>query len=104
MGGPRRRCGYLGMGGGWLDFQADFPSGAKAHLLSGSVFGAAEAEPFQSWKFAGGLAEGEPFQTPKVNAPELLRKALEGSTLSSGYKVSLERLKIHSVQVLGDAL
>jgi hypothetical protein len=40
----------------------------------------------------------------KVNAADLLRKALEGSTASSGYKVSLERLKIHSVQIQGDAL
>jgi len=40
----------------------------------------------------------------KVNASDLLRKALEGSTATSGYKVSLERLKIHSVQVEGDAL
>ena len=40
----------------------------------------------------------------KVNASELLRKALEGSTASSGYKVTLERLKIHSVQIEGDAL
>jgi hypothetical protein len=40
----------------------------------------------------------------KVNAADLLRKALEGSTATSGYKVSLERLKIHSVQVQGDVL
>jgi hypothetical protein len=40
----------------------------------------------------------------KVNAAELLRKALEGSTATSGYKVALERLKIHSVQVQSDAL
>jgi hypothetical protein len=40
----------------------------------------------------------------RVNAADLLRKALEGSTLSSGYKVSLERLKIHSVQIEGDDL
>ena len=40
----------------------------------------------------------------KVNAADLLRKALEGSTLNSGYKVSLNRLKIHSVQVAGDWL
>jgi len=40
----------------------------------------------------------------KVNAADLLRKALEGSTASSGYKVSLERLKIHSVQIQGDSL
>jgi hypothetical protein len=40
----------------------------------------------------------------KVNAAELLRKALEGSTATSGYKVSLDRLKIHSTQIDGDAL
>ncbi len=40
----------------------------------------------------------------KVNATDLLRKALEGSTASSGYKVSLDRLKIHSVQIEGDKL
>lgn len=40
----------------------------------------------------------------KVNAADLLRKALEGSTASSGYKVTLDRLKIHSVQIEGDAL
>ncbi len=40
----------------------------------------------------------------KVNAAELLRKALEGSTASSGYKVSLDRLKIHSIQIDGDDL
>jgi hypothetical protein len=40
----------------------------------------------------------------KVNAAELLRKALEGSTASSGYKVSLDRLKIHSIQIQGNDL
>jgi len=40
----------------------------------------------------------------KVNAADLLRKALEGSTASSGYKVALDRLKIHSVQIQGDTL
>lgn len=40
----------------------------------------------------------------KVNAAELLRKALEGSTASSGYKVTLDRLKIHSLQIQGDAV
>lgn len=40
----------------------------------------------------------------KVNAAEMLRKALADSTNSSGYKISLERLKIHSVVVQGDAL
>jgi len=40
----------------------------------------------------------------KVNAADLLRKALAGSTATSGYKVSLDRLKIHSVQIEGDDL
>ena len=40
----------------------------------------------------------------KVNAAELLRKALEGSTAASGYAVKLDRLKIHSIQVAGDCL
>ncbi len=40
----------------------------------------------------------------KVNAADLLRKALVGSTATSGYKVNLDRLKIHSVQIVGDKL
>lgn len=40
----------------------------------------------------------------KVNAADLLRKALEGSTASSGYKVTLDRIKIHSIQIDGDDL
>jgi hypothetical protein len=40
----------------------------------------------------------------RVNAADLLRKALAGSTASSGYKVSLDRLKIHSIVIDGDAL
>jgi hypothetical protein len=40
----------------------------------------------------------------KVNAADLLRKALENSTATSGYKVSLEQLKVHSVQIEGDDL
>lgn len=40
----------------------------------------------------------------KVNAADLLRKALAGSTGTSGYKVVLDRLKIHSIQVEGDWL
>lgn len=40
----------------------------------------------------------------KVNAADLLRKALAGSTASSGYKVTLDRLKIHSIVIQGDAL
>jgi hypothetical protein len=35
----------------------------------------------------------------RVNAADLLRKALENSTGRSGYKVNLERLKIHSIQI-----
>ena len=40
----------------------------------------------------------------KVNAGTLLRKALAGSTASSGYKVTLDRLKIHSIMIQGDTL
>jgi hypothetical protein len=40
----------------------------------------------------------------KVNAAELLRQALEGSTASSGYKVTLDKLKIHSMQIQDDNL
>jgi hypothetical protein len=40
----------------------------------------------------------------RVNAAELLRKALAGSTASSGYKVNLNRLRIVSIQVTGDKL
>jgi hypothetical protein len=40
----------------------------------------------------------------KVDAEDLLRKALEGSTATSGYKVTLEKLKIHSIQIEGDDL
>lgn len=38
----------------------------------------------------------------KVNAADLLREALANSTATSGYKVSVSRLKIHSVQIDGD--
>lgn len=38
----------------------------------------------------------------RVNAADLLRRALADSTATSGYKVSLERLKIQSVQIVGD--
>jgi len=40
----------------------------------------------------------------QVNASDLMRKALEGSTASSGYKVALEKLQIHSMQIHGDFL
>jgi hypothetical protein len=40
----------------------------------------------------------------KVDAAELLRKALEGSTATSGYRLSLERLKVHSMAIEGDVL
>jgi len=46
--------------------------------------------PFQSHQIPSSL---------KVNAAEVLRKALEGSTLTTGYRLSLERLKIHSMVV-----
>jgi hypothetical protein len=39
-----------------------------------------------------------------VNAADLLRKALAGSAASSAYKVSLDRLRIQSVHLVGDKL
>lgn len=40
----------------------------------------------------------------KVNAADLLRAALAGSTAATGYAVSLDRLKIHSIVIQGDTL
>jgi hypothetical protein len=40
----------------------------------------------------------------KVDAADLLRKALERSTATSGYKVTVQRLKVHSMQIKDDAL
>jgi len=40
----------------------------------------------------------------KLNAAEVLRKALDGSTLTTGYKLTLERLKIHSMLIQEDWL
>ena len=40
----------------------------------------------------------------KVNAADLLRKALVGSTVTSGYKVTLDRPKIHSMLIQDDNL
>lgn len=40
----------------------------------------------------------------KVNAATLLRQVLAQSLASTGYELKLDRLKIHSMQVQGDAL
>ncbi len=41
----------------------------------------------------------------QVNAPDLLRKTLEGSNSHvRGYKVTLERPRVHLMQIQGDAL
>jgi len=40
----------------------------------------------------------------KVNAADLLRKALTGSTANSGYKVTLDRLKLQNIHIEGDSL
>lgn len=39
-----------------------------------------------------------------VNAADLLRKALAGSTATSAYKVNLNRLRIQSIHVVGEKL
>lgn len=40
----------------------------------------------------------------KLNAADILRKSLEGSTLTSGYTLTLDRLKVHSMLIQGDWL
>ncbi len=40
----------------------------------------------------------------KVNAAELLRELLTASSQTTGYELKLDELKIHSMQVQGDAL
>jgi hypothetical protein len=40
----------------------------------------------------------------KVNAADLLRKALQGSSLPAGLNVTLDQLKIHSLTIAGDSL
>jgi len=40
----------------------------------------------------------------KLNAADVLRKALEGPTLTTGYKLTLDRLKIHSTLIQSDRL
>ena len=39
-----------------------------------------------------------------VNAAEVLRKSLQGSALTTGYTLTLDRLKIHSMIIQGDFL
>jgi len=40
----------------------------------------------------------------KVNAADVLRKALEGSTLTTGYTLRLDKLTIHSMLIQGEYL
>jgi hypothetical protein len=40
----------------------------------------------------------------KLNAADLLRKALADSTATTGFKVSLQKLVVHSMHLLGDDL
>jgi hypothetical protein len=40
----------------------------------------------------------------KINAADLLRKALTGATAATGFKVTLDRLQVHSMHPLGDDL
>ena len=47
---------------------------------------------------------GQVPKSMKINAADLLRKAVADSTATSGYKISLSRLKILSIQVVGDKL
>jgi hypothetical protein len=47
---------------------------------------------------------GQVPKSMKIDAADLLRKALAGSTAASGYKIGLSRLRILSIQVIGDKL
>lgn len=47
---------------------------------------------------------GQVPKSMKIDAADLLRKALAGSTAASGYKIGLSRLRILSIQVVGDKL
>jgi len=40
----------------------------------------------------------------KINAADLLRKALTGATAATGFKVTLDRLQVHSMHPQGDDL
>jgi hypothetical protein len=40
----------------------------------------------------------------KLNAADVLRKALVGSTLTTRYRLTLDRMKIHSMLIQGDWL
>jgi hypothetical protein len=40
----------------------------------------------------------------RINAADLLRKALTGATAATGYKVTLDRLQVHSMHTQGDDL
>jgi hypothetical protein len=40
----------------------------------------------------------------KINAADLLRKALTGATTATGFKVTLDKLQIHSIRPQGDDL
>ena len=40
----------------------------------------------------------------QMNAGDLLRKALQDSTSTTGFKITLDRLKIHSMMIDGDSL
>lgn len=52
----------------------------------------------------GPFLRGQLPRSMTVNAADLLRKALAGSTATSGYKVNLDRLRIQSIQIVGDKL
>ena len=40
----------------------------------------------------------------KVNAADVLRKAIAGSTATTSYTLILDKLRVHSMQIVGDAL
>jgi hypothetical protein len=40
----------------------------------------------------------------KINAADLMRKSLTGATAATGFKVTLDRLVVHSMHTQGDDL
>ena len=80
-----------GLGGDWLLKERD----ARVEHLSNNKELDFFLVPFLSGKLP---------QQMKVNAADLIRQLLSKSAESTGYDLTLDNLKVHSMQVSGDAL
>jgi hypothetical protein len=79
--------------GGWLWFEAGAPSGAKEAAEKG----------IHSIRTQDKHPAGAEAHVDFAALAARLKSCPDTKHSTSGYKVSLERLKIHSVQVQGDA-